>query len=148
MQTIEKNDSVTISFTGTLDNGAEFMTVSKDNPMKVIIGASDLPPTVENGLIGAEVGKTVKVRVTPDEGYGPRQKNLLQTITNPEFIKKINPRPGMIISLKVDKEGQEHQVPATIIEVNDNSVVVDYNHPLAGHHLSYEITVLAVEKAN
>lgn len=147
MPTIEKNDAVTIAFVGTLDNGAEFMTVTKENPMTVQIGASDLPPTVESGLIGLAEGQTVKIRVSPDEGYGPRQKNLLQTIDNPQFIEKIKPRPGMLLSLKVEKEGKEHQVPATVIEVKDGEVVVDYNHPLAGHHLTYQITVLSIHKA-
>ena len=42
--------------------------------------------------------------------------------------------------------GDEHKVPATIIEVNNDTVVVDYNHPLAGHHLTYDLTVTAIDK--
>ncbi|SHO50681.1 FKBP-type peptidyl-prolyl cis-trans isomerase [Desulfopila aestuarii] len=148
MSTIEKNDIVTIAFIGKLDNGAEFMTVTQENPMKVHVGASEMPPTVETALLGLKVGQTRKVRVSPDEGYGPRQKDLLQTIENPEFIEKIKPRPGMILSLKVEREGEEHQVPATVIEINDKSVVVDYNHPLAGHHLNYDITILDIQKSS
>ena len=147
MKTVEPNDMVTLAFTGTLDNGTEFMTVSRENPMKIQIGASEMPPTVESALVGMEVGQTRKVRVSPDEGYGPRQKDLLQTINNTEFLTKIKPRPGMILSLKVEREGQEHQIPATVIGVNENSVVVDYNHPLAGHHLTYDITVLDIQKS-
>lgn len=147
MKTIEHNDTVTLAFTGTLDNGTEFMTVSQENPLKIHIGASEMPPTVENALVGMKVGQTRKVRVSPDEGYGPRQKDLLQTISNTEFISKLKPKPGMILSLKIQREGTEHQVPATVIEVHENSVVVDYNHPLAGHHLTYNITILDIEKS-
>lgn len=147
MSKIEPNDIVTLSFIGKLDNGAEFMTVLPENPMKVHIGASEMPPTVENALIGLEIGQTRKVRVSPDEGYGPRQKNLLQTIENPQFIEKIQPKPGMVLSLKVEREGKEHQVPATVIEVNGDSVIVDYNHPLAGHHLNYDITIINIQKS-
>lgn len=148
MSKVERNDIVTLAFIGKLDNGADFMTVTRDNPMKVHIGTSDLPPTVENALIGLEVGQTRKVRVPPDEGYGPRQKGLLQTIENPAFIEKIKPRPGMVLSLKIERDDKEHQVPATVVEVNDGSVVVDYNHPLAGHHLNYDITILAIQKSS
>lgn len=146
MTHVATNDTVTISFVGKLDNGAEFMTVTREKPMALTIGQSEMPPTVENGLIGMQTGQTRKIRVSPDEGYGPRQKDLLQTISNPEFIEKIKPRPGMILSLKVEREGKEHQVPATVIEVKGSEVVVDYNHPLAGHHLTYEITVLDIQK--
>lgn len=147
MKTVEQNDVVTLMFTGILDNGAEFMTVTRDKPMKVQIGASAMPPTVEQALIGMAVDQACKVRVSPDEGYGPRQKDLLQTISNSEFIEKIKPKPGMILSLKVQRDGEDHQVPATVIEVNEDSVLVDYNHPLAGHHLTYNITILDIEKA-
>lgn len=147
MKTVEQNDIVTLAFTGRLDNGNEFMTVTGENPMKVRIGAGEMVPTVETGLIGMQVGQSRKIRVSPDEGYGPRQKDLLQTITNPEFIAKIKPRPGMIISLKIQRDGEDHQVPATVMEVHEGSVVVDYNHPLAGHHLTYDITILDIQKS-
>jgi FKBP-type peptidyl-prolyl cis-trans isomerase 2 len=147
MSKVDHNDIVTISFIGKLDNGAVFMSVEKEKPMTFTLGASELPPTVENALIGLEKGQTRKVRVTPDEGYGPRQKDLLQTIDNREFINKIKPKPGMLLSLKVNRDGEDHQVPATVIEVQENSVLVDYNHPLAGHHLTYEITILDIKKS-
>ena len=146
MNAVEQKDTITISFIGKLDNGAEFMTVSEQKPMQFQLGNSDLPPTVENALLGMKVGQTRVVRVPPDEGYGPRQKDLLQTISSSAFLEKIKPQPGMIVSLKVERDGTEHQVPATVIEVHEDSAVVDYNHPLAGHHLTYHITVLDINK--
>ncbi len=147
MTTVENKDIVTISFIGKLDNGAIFMSVEKEKPMQFTIGASELPPTVEQGLVGLTIGQTQKIRVTPDEGYGPRQKDLLQTIDNKDFLSKIQPKPGMILSLNVNREGEDHKVPATVIEVHENSVTVDYNHPLAGHHLTYDITILDIKKS-
>ncbi|WP_136810694.1 FKBP-type peptidyl-prolyl cis-trans isomerase [Desulfosediminicola flagellatus] len=147
MNVVEPKDIVSLAFVGKLDNGAVFIQATEDKPFKVIIGESELPPTVENALIGLKPGQQQNVKVSPDEGYGPRQKDLLQTIGNKEFIEKIKPKPGMILSLKVNREGQDHQVPATVIEVKDNSVVVDYNHPLAGHNLTYEITVVDIQKS-
>lgn len=147
MKIVEQNDTISLAFVGKLDNGAEFIHATKEKPFSVKIGNSDLPPTVENSLIGLEVGATKRIVVSPDEGYGPRQKDLLQTIDNPDFIKNINPKPGMVISLNVNREGVEHKVPATVIEVNENSAVIDYNHPLAGHNLTYEITILDIVKS-
>lgn len=147
MKKVEQNDIVSLCFVGKLDNGQEFMTISEDKPLKVTIGASEMPPTVETAIIGMEAGQTRQVRVSPDEGYGPRQKDLLQTIGNAEFIDKIQPKPGMILSLKVEREGEEHKVPATVIEVNEDSVLVDYNHPLAGHQLTYDIKILDIQKS-
>ena len=146
MKVVETNDVVTLTFTGTLDNGEPFMVRDSENPISITIGQSDLPPTVENAIIGLAVGGSSKVTVPPEEGYGARQKDLLQTITSKEFMERVNPKPGMIISLKTEKEGEEVDVPATVMEVNDSSVVIDYNHPLAGHNLTYDITVVSIEK--
>ncbi len=86
-----------------------------------------------------------KLRIAPEEGYGPRQKDLVQTMDNPEMVKKLQPKPGMIVTLKTTKDGEEFDVPATVIEVDGTQVTVDYNHPLAGHHLTYTIERLASE---
>lgn len=146
MKKVEVNDSVTLTFVGTLDDGQEFMVRDNSNPLTITIGEHDLPPTIENGIIGLGIGDKRKLTVTHEEGYGPRQKALLQTITNKKIIERINPKPGMIVYLNTEREGQEVQVPATVIEINDEGVLIDYNHPLAGHNLTYEITVTDIVK--
>ncbi|MBE0584958.1 MAG: peptidylprolyl isomerase [Desulfofustis sp.] len=147
-QTVENNDQVTITFTGKLDNGAVFIQVPADKPMTIRIGDSELPPTVEFTLIGMKPGETRTVRVAPDEGYGPRMKNLLHEVPANTFRDRFEPKPGMLISQKVERAGEQHLVPATIIEVDENKVVIDYNHPLAGHHLTYELNVVTIEKGS
>lgn len=148
MTVIQQDDTVTLIYTGKLDNGQIFGTITEEDPLTIKIGNLDIPPTLEEALLGMKVGDSKTVRLSPDEGYGPRQNDLVQSIANPEMIQKIKPKPGMILSLKVEKEGVEHQVPATVISVSDSEVQVDYNHPLAGHHLTYTITVLNVERSN
>ena len=142
----QMNDTVVIAFTGTLDNGEVFYVVVKDDPMRLIIGESSIPPTLEETVCKMIVGETQKVRLPPEEGYGPRQKDLVQTIDSPEMVNKLQPKPGMIVSLKTTKDDEEHDVPATVIEVDGTKVTVDYNHPLAGHHLTYTIELLDLEQ--
>lgn len=145
MAKIHKNSTITISYMGKLDNGDVFKTVGEDAPLTLSLGKHELPPTLENGLIGFSKGDSVSIRVTPEEGYGSRQKLLVQNISRKSLGDTIVPRPGMILSLKVKKDGHEHQVPATVMEVTDDNIVIDYNHPLAGHHLTYQVKVLAVD---
>jgi FKBP-type peptidyl-prolyl cis-trans isomerase 2 len=145
---VENHDQVTITFIGSLDNGAVFTRVAADNPMTFLIGDAELPPSVEQTLIGMKIGETRTVRVDPDEGYGPRMKNLLHEVPKSTIEHRFAPKPGMLISQKVERDGEQHTVPATIIEVRDATVILDYNHPLAGHHLTYELTVLALQKGS
>lgn len=137
------NDTVLLSFIGKLDNGEVFMAVEKDKPFRVTLGHSELPPTLEEELLKMKFGETRKIRVSPDEGYGPRHKDLIQVIDNPQLVAALQPKPGMIVGLKAEKDGVEQQVPATVLAVDGSRVTVDYNHPLAGHHLTYDLTLLA-----
>ena len=148
MSTVQPTDRISVAYIGKLDNGEVFMTITKEDPLTVTLGQSDIPPSLETCLIGMKVGETRTVRVPPEEGYGPRQKELLQTIDNADFHQKIQPKAGMVLSLTVNKDGVDHKVPATVIEVKEKETIVDYNHPLAGHHLHYHITVLAINPAD
>lgn len=140
----QNNDTIQIAFVGKLDNGQIFETITLEKPLSVQLGNSDLPPTLEQAIIEMTKGETKQVRVSPDEGYGPRQKDLVQTIDNQQMIDTLQPKPGMVLALKIDKDGTEQKVPATVIEVEGSKVTVDYNHPLAGHHLTYEVTLVGI----
>jgi len=142
----QNNDLVTLTFTGKLDNGEIFTTIEPKNPLVVKIGNSDLPPTLEQTIVQMKTGESRKIRLSPDEGYGPRQKELVQIIDSQDMVNSLKPTPGMVLSLKVDKDGTEQKVPATVIEVDGSKVTVDYNHPLAGHHLTYELTIINIQK--
>lgn len=145
MSQITPNSTITISYTGKLDNGEVFKTVTEEAPLTLTLGNQELPPTLEQQLVGLTTGDTVKMRLTPEEGYGARQKLLLQTIDRNSLGPKITPKPGMILSIAVEKDGEQHQVPATVMEVNDDTIEIDYNHPLAGHHLTYDVTILSIQ---
>jgi len=145
MANISKNSKVTISYIGKLDNGDVFKNITEKEPLEVRIGESDIPPTLEQSLLGMSEGESKNIRLAPEEGYGPRQKILVHTVSKKSFGDKIDPKAGMIISLNVEKDGQQHQVPATVIKVSNDTVEVDYNHPLAGHHLTYQVTILKVQ---
>jgi len=145
MSIVKENDNIVITFTGKLDNGIVFFEVPSSEPMKVKLGDSELPPTVEMAVVGMEKGESKKIRVSPDEGYGPRMKDLLHEVPRQTFGDRIDPKPGMVLSQKVEKDGVEKKVPVTVIEVKEDMVVLDYNHPLAGHHLTYELTVIDID---
>ena len=140
-----QNSTVSIAFTGKLDNGEVFISVEEQDPLLTKLGNSDLPPTVEAAIIEMKVGERRKVRIPPEEGFGPRQKDLLQTIDSQNMVDALQPKPGMVLALKIDKDGVEEKVPATVISVEGSQVTVDYNHPLAGHHLTYELHLLGIQ---
>jgi len=147
MQKAQFNDRVSIKYTGKLENGTPFQIITESDPLIITIGSHDVPPTLEQALVGMSIGEQKLVRLEPDEGYGIRRKDLLQTLNKESFGKKANLQIGTILSLNLEKDGQTHKIPATIVETNQDTIVVDYNHPLAGHNLFYDVTLIAIETA-
>ena len=144
MSTPKPNDLVVFTYTGLLDNGEVFIASEEGKPARAVLGNSDLPPTLESGILAMKIGETRKIRIPPEEGYGPRLKELLQTIDNQQLVDQLKPKPGMIVQLRVNREGGEAQVPATVIAVEGSRLTVDYNHPLAGHYLTYNLSLLEI----
>ncbi|MBV5307319.1 MAG: FKBP-type peptidyl-prolyl cis-trans isomerase [Desulfobulbaceae bacterium] len=147
MQKAQFNDRVSIKYTGKLENGTPFQIITESDPLIITIGSHEVPPSLEQALVGMSIGEQKLVRLEPDEGYGIRRKDLLQTLNKESFGKKANLQIGTILSLSLEKDGQTHKIPATIVETNQNTIVVDYNHPLAGHNLFYDVTLIAIETA-
>jgi FKBP-type peptidyl-prolyl cis-trans isomerase 2 len=147
MRQAQLNDRVSIKYTGRLENGTTFQEIPESDPLILTIGSHDAPPTLEQALIGMSIGEQKIVRLEPDEGYGIRRKDLLQTLSKESFGNNANLRTGTILSLSFEKDGQSHKIPATIVETSQDTIVVDYNHPLAGHSLFYDITLIAIEPA-
>jgi len=142
MATIQENDTIVLAYTGLLDNGEVF--IDMQDGATISLGQSELPPTVENALVGMTVGEIRTVRVPPEEGYGARQKELLQSIRRENLPPSITPKPGMILGLNAVKDGVSIQVPATVMEVSGDTLLIDYNHPLAGHQLVYKLRPLRI----
>ena len=86
-----------------------------------------------------EPGEVKTIRLEPEDAYGPHHQNLVQTLPAVNFPHTIQPAPGMILSLAVDREGKQEKVPATVVSTKDDSVTVDFNHPLAGKTVIYTV---------
>ena len=148
MQKAKNGDYVTVEYDGTLDNGEAFESSSENGPLSFVIGQNSVFPSFEKAVIGMAPGETRDATVGSAEAYGPRREELVQTIDRSALGKEIDPQPGMVVGIKMEQEGQTHQIPATVVEVNDDQITIDYNHPLAGRDLQYKITLQAISEAD
>jgi FKBP-type peptidyl-prolyl cis-trans isomerase 2 len=139
-------DTVSISYTATLENGEVVEKVPATRPITLSIGSGRVLKAVEACLLGMNPGETRTINVQPEDAYGPYFENLVHDIKRSVFEGKIDPKPGMILSLKINRDGQDQQVPATVLEVTSDTVTVDYNHPLAGKVLTYTVILHAIGK--
>ena len=141
---VSLTDTVTISYTATLENGELVDRSPEDKPVTLSIGSGRLFKAVEACLFGMEPGQARTIKVQPEDAYGNHLDELVQQVPLQTFKGKIEPKPGMILALNVDRDGKEHKVPATVVSVGDDTVTVDYNHPLAGQVIVYTVTLLNI----
>lgn len=103
-------------------------------PLLVVVGEGWIPRGLDEALEGAEVGKKFEVEVPPDKGFGERDQSKVRLLPLRRFTREgVNPVPGM----QVQVNGR----PAIVRSVGAGRVQVDFNHPLAGKTLLYEVTV-------
>lgn len=137
-------DTVTIAYTATLENGELIDKSQEDKPITLSIGGGKLFKAVEASLFGMEPGETRRINVQPEDAYGHHLQELVQDVPFAGFKRKNELETGMILTLTMQKDGEDHKIPATVVSVGDETVTVDYNHPLAGQVIVYTVTLVAI----
>jgi FKBP-type peptidyl-prolyl cis-trans isomerase SlyD len=131
-------------FTAYNEDGSINDTSIGNEPVNILTGFGHVLPILENTLKNMEVGSKKTVLVTPSEGFGEVDKNKIQ-----EFPKNVfngnNFELGMIVNL-VSPEG--YRIFGIIDNVTDNTVVINFNHPLAGKTLKFDLDLLSVRDAS
>jgi len=144
MRPVHLFDTVSVSYTATLPSGEVIESAPETKPVTLTIGSGRILKAVEASLLGMEPGQTKTVHIQPEDAYGPYYKALVREVSRATFAGRIDPKPGMILSLAVEKDGVKQQVPATVLAAGNETVTVDYNHPLAGRVITYTVTVHAI----
>lgn len=139
-------DRSVASFHYTLTNeGGDVIDSSRERgePLSYLHGAGNIVPGLEKALAGREAGDSFKVEVEPQEGYGPRHEEMLQTLPKSSFQGVDEIKPGM----QFQANGPQGPILVTVTAVEDDKVSIDGNHPLAGQTLHFDIEVTEVREA-
>ena len=134
---------VVIEYTLKNDEGEVIDTSVGGDPLAYLHGANNIIPGLESELEGKTTGDAVQVRVSPDQGYGERDDSKQQEVPREMFGEQEIPVGAQFHA--ADPEGRN--IVVTVIEVGDEKVIVDGNHPLAGMHLNFDVTVMEVRDA-
>jgi FKBP-type peptidyl-prolyl cis-trans isomerase SlyD len=140
---VEPNKVVSIDYTLKDDSGNVVDTSEGSEPLSYLHGASNIIPGLENALDGKGVGEEVSVRVAPEEAYGARDDAKKQTVPKNMFGEE-----EIRVGAQYHAAGPDGQhLTVTVVDVADDEVTVDANHPLAGYHLNFDVKVVDVREA-
>ncbi|MCH8520041.1 MAG: peptidylprolyl isomerase [Nanoarchaeota archaeon] len=145
MTQIEKNKVVSIHYTGTLEDGTVFDSSEGKEPLEFIFGVGQIIPGLEEGIDGLKVGEKKKIEnISPDKAYGPKLEEAMQEVPKSQLPEDLDVQVGMQLAA----QGPQGPIPVVIAEIKEESVVVDFNHPLAGKTLTFEVEVIALRDAD
>ncbi len=138
----EPNTFVAIDYTLTLDSGEVVFKTEEDKPLEFIMGQGQILPGLEKAIEGLEPGDKVKVTLEPEDAYGFPKQELYKEIPKESFPQEVEIKPGMYFEIKT----LQGPMMFKIHEVYDEVVVADFNHPLAGERLHFDVTVKEVRE--
>jgi FKBP-type peptidyl-prolyl cis-trans isomerase 2 len=144
MQRVEKGDLVTVEYEGRTKDGDTFENTAETGPLQFKVGKGHVLPAFEQAVLGMRVSETKIIEIPAENAYGPKVAELVQSFDRKVFGERINPTPGMVLAMSMDKDGEKKQVPGMVTEVSGNMVTIDFNHPLAGQTLLFRITLKAI----
>jgi peptidylprolyl isomerase len=134
-RTARSGDTVAVHYRGTLDDGKEFDSSAGREPLSFQLGSGQVIPGFDDAVEGLEVGGKITVRLAPEEAYGPRDDQLLLRFPASDAPEGLE--PGNVVVL-----GGEQQ--ATVVDINEDEIVLDANHPLAGQALTFALELVAI----
>lgn len=138
---------VKVDYKGTLKDGTVFDTTEGKKPLAFLIGSNQVIPAFENAVASLEKGQSKKFTIKAKDAYGEADEKKIVSLPKDERFKGVDLKEGTVIfANNKTPEGKSVQTPMKIVKVTEEEVTMDYNHPLAGKDLTFEVTVVEVKE--
>ncbi len=141
MSKVKNGDTVEVHYTGKLGDGTVFDSSRERQPLKFKIGEGKVIPGFENGILGMEKGDSKTFTIEPEAAYGPRKEELTKTFDRSQLPDSIKPQIGLQLKM-VQPDGND--VNVRISALDEKTVTIDANHPLAGRALTFDIELVNI----
>ena len=137
---VETGKVVAVHYTGKLTDGEMFDTSEGRDPLKFQVGSGQIIPGFEKAIMGKNIGEKVTINISADEAYGQIREDLIVSVPKTQM-------PGEVqVGQPLQAQGDNGQTINVIVkEVNEENVMIDGNHPLAGKELVFDIEVVEIE---
>tara|TARA_Y100000310_G_scaffold26446_1_gene25214 strand:- start:4379 stop:4870 length:492 start_codon:yes stop_codon:yes gene_type:complete len=139
---VKKGDSVKVEYEGRFEDGEVFDSSEKSGqPLEFEVGSGKVIKGFDSGVVGMEVNEEKEIKIKKDDAYGEYRDDLKKEVPRDALPKEQEPKEGMMLVMSTP---QGQQIPARIIKVDEKSVTLDLNHPLAGKDLVFKIKVVDI----
>jgi peptidylprolyl isomerase len=134
-------NTVRFHYTGSLADGTVFDSSKERDPLQVTLGAGQIIPGVDQALTGMAPGEEQKVTVPADRAYGPHRDELIHEVGR----ERLSPEMNVSVGDRLEgTDGSGRRLQLTVVDVDDQAVKLDANHPLAGEDLTFDLKLVEI----
>ena len=141
MNTTAEGGVMTLHYRLRLEDGTEVLSTFGGNPATLALGRGELAAGLEQCLAHTEPGGSYVFELEPVQAFGERRENLVQSLPRASFAREMVFEEGALIEFSAP-DGTRHA--GQVRALHDHDVVMDFNHPLAGRRVRFEVEVLAI----
>lgn len=141
MQQVKSGDTVKVHYHGKLTDGSTFDSSEGREPLEFTVGKGDVIKGFDDGVTGMSVGQKKTVHIPADDAYGQKDTERVVEFPKSNFPADLKPEAGMQLNMT---NGSGQVIPVVIVEVGEDTVMLDANHPLAGQDLVFDIEVVDI----
>jgi len=138
---IREGSQVALEYTLSDEAGTVIESNKGKQPMSYIHGKSQIIPGLEKELSGMKVGEEKKIQVKPEDGYGPVNPDAFQEVPK----DKLPPEALKVGTMLMAQGPQGQGIPVRVHEIKDTTVIMDFNHPMAGKTLSFDVKISEIK---
>ena len=143
MSKAEKGNMVSVHYTGTLSNGTEFDSSKGREPLGFEIGGGQVIAGFNDAIVGMVVGESKTFTIPATEAYGLKNEEAVQEVPKTQFSSDFKP----VVGGQVTGQNENGQTfAATIVSEQDETITLDFNHPLAGQDLTFNVELMSVNE--
>ncbi len=139
---IEQGAAVTLHFSLSLQDGREVDSTYGKAPAQLVVGDGNLFHAIERRLLGLKAGDEREYALPPEDAFGRPNPANVQEFPRGTFAEDMALAPGLVVSFA---DARQTELPGVVKSVDDEQVVVDFNHPLSGKTLLFRVTILDVK---
>ena len=138
---VKNGDTIQVHYKGTLSDGTLFDSSEGSEPLEFKVGEGRVIPGFEKGVIDMKVGDKKTINIPCLEAYGELNDEMKITLPRTEVPAEMKPEIGMEMHL-TDENGQV--IPVLVIDLTEDTITLDANHPLAGEDLTFELELMNI----
>lgn len=141
MQQVKSGDTIKVHYHGKLTDGTTFDSSEGSEPLEFEVGSGTVIQGFDEGVTGMRIGEKKTINIPADEAYGQKEEDRVMEFPIDRFPPDLQPEIGMQLNMS---NGEGQNLPVTITDVKEDSVVLDANHPLAGEDLVFDLELVEI----